>query len=594
MDYGMRPLGPQGEGGWSEAARLSLGGSMDGNESLLTARQPSPSDSDLSLGSLDLPSADGSTSTYRRELDLDSNHLTGSLGTLRGASAMQTLVNYCAATAGHCLLDVTQTAGKCSVSGIAVLCTAVPFAVDRSAGMLLEITEVTRCSSYSDVAHTIGGWPARAIIDWSTVLFSLVQVAECARLLYVLLPSVLAILASVEATRSGPMMRLGTGFMLAATTLLLWPMMRVRSLRALRAASGGCVVALGVFVASIVLHAASLGQGKLKLALALSPKDVESNIEFLRLALLWCTALQGHSVLPTLFAELRRASARDARELELKLRHSRFVSKRTKMRWLVRVGLLGCGCAFALLALSARLAFPAGSALNVLQDISGRGATSSDKYISSLSSLSSGILFDLVVGCPPPDLSHSQYYSGVGVLWDGAAAALAAAGCGSLCCRGSAPSRRLADRRLAGRWPRAYEMAMGAASLQPTAHPAVVTALLAGSAAVGLALPLNVLAAVYEIVSGVSSALLLFVMPAALLLSLRGWQRQNTPARSGAAVVHGTRYHRASSMLRALEVWAVLLCGILLVVLSVLVPVYELGWLDQLVAPLQLRARVSK
>jgi len=47
-------------------------------------------------------------------------------------------------------------------------------------------------------------------------------------------------------------------------------------------------------------------------------------------------------------------------------------------------------------------------------------------------------------------------------------------------------------------------------------------------------------------------------------------------------------------MLRALEVWAVLLCGILLVVLSVLVPVYELGWLDQLVAPLQLRARVSK
>jgi len=516
MDYGMRPLGPQGEGGWSEAARLSLGGSMDGNESLLTARQPSPSDSDLSLGSLDLPSADGSTSTYRRELDLDSNHLTGSLGTLRGASAMQTLVNYCAATAGHCLLDVTQTAGKCSVSGIAVLCTAVPFAVDRSAGMLLEITEVTRCSSYSDVAHTIGGWPARAIIDWSTVLFSLVQVAECARLLYVLLPSVLAILASVEATRSGPMMRLGTGFMLAATTLLLWPMMRVRSLRALRAASGGCVVALGVFVASIVLHAASLGQGKLKLALALSPKDVESNIEFLRLALLWCTALQGHSVLPTLFAELRRASARDARELELKLRHSRFVSKRTKMRWLVRVGLLGCGCAFALLALSARLAFPAGSALNVLQDISGRGATSSDN---STASLQIAAIVALILGMPQHGLLGARcLQSGVGVLWDGAAAALAAAGCGSLCCRGSAPSRRLADRRLAGRWPRAYEMAMGAASLQPTAHPAVVTALLAGSAAVGLALPLNVLAAVYEIVSGVSSALLLFVMPAALLL----------------------------------------------------------------------------
>jgi hypothetical protein len=55
--------------------------------------------------------------------------------------------------------------------------------------------------------------------------------------------------------------------------------------------------------------------------------------------------------------------------------------------------------------------------------------------------------------------------------------------------------------------------------------------------------------------------------------------------------VHGTtRYLRASSMLRAAEVWAVLLCGIVLVALSVLVPVYELGWLDPLGVPLQLRA----
>lgn len=279
---------------------------------------------------------------------------------------------------------------------------------------------------------------------------------------------------------------------------------------------------------------------------------------------------QGHSLLPTLFSELRRASARDARELEHKLRHSRFVSKRTKMRWLVRVAMLGCGGAFALLALSARLAFPAGTALNVLQGISARGGSAPD---SSTATLQLAAIVALILGMPQHGLVGARcLQSAVGALSAGAARACEAVGCGcSPCCR-----REPSDRRQPGRarHPQRSDTRMA------PAHSAAVGGLLVGSAALGLSLPMSLLAGVYDLVSGVSSALLLFVMPAALLLTLRRWQRQNLPQRSGAGMMHGTRYSRASSVVRTLEVWAVLLCGIALVLISFLVPLFELGLLS--------------
>lgn len=324
----------------------------DAHESLLAGgpnvgAHPSdtPSSSAVSLTSLEPDSAafgiDLPANPRGRKLDLNSNHLTTSFGALRGASMMQTLITLFAVTAGHSLLDVTRTAGKCSVSGLIVLCAAVPLLIDRSAGMLLEVTEVTRCGTYSDVAYTIAGCAGRALVDWSTVVFQVAQLAACTRLLYQLLPSILAILSGVEITRDSPLMHFGTIVMMAALASLLFPMMRASSLRALRAASAGSGMALALFVASIALHALSLGRHKLQLALELS-NDVASNLEYARLVLLWCVAMQGHSTLPMLFAELRRANARDTRELEHKLRSSRFVSKRTKMEWLVRVMLVGC------------------------------------------------------------------------------------------------------------------------------------------------------------------------------------------------------------------------------------------------------------
>lgn len=297
------------------------------------------------------------------------------------------------------------------------------------------------------------------------------------------------------------------------------------------------------------------------------------------------TPTQGHSVLPTLFSELRRASARDARELEYKLRHSRFVSKRTKMRWLVRVAMLGCGGVFALLALSARLAFPAGTALNVLQDISGHGGSAQD---SSTASLQIAAIVALILGMPQHGLVGARcLQSAAGTLQAGLSSAREASGCSCFCCR-----RTLSDRRRAGNARRSQQrFEHSIASAQHAAHGAAVGSLLVGSAALGLLLPINILACVYDVVSGVSSALLLFVMPAALLLTLRRWQRQNLPARSGAAVMHGTRYRRASSMLRTVEVWVVLLCGIALVLVSVLVPLFEHGllspFLERLVPALQ-------
>jgi uncharacterized membrane protein YgcG len=592
----------QQAGGRSLHARVD---SWNGTEYLLFGNDgvmqiPTPSPSEQSLTSLEPPESAYSAAEYAaresaaHELDLDSNHLMTSLGSLRGASMMQTLINYIAATAGHCLLDVTQTASKCSASGIVALCALVPFAVDRSAGMLLEISEVTGCASYSEVAYTIAGWGGRALVDWSTALFALCQLGACARLLQLLLPSVLAILASVEATKSGPMMQVGTGLMMSAIMLLLWPMMRARSLRALRAASCGCVAALCLFVTAIALHAASLGKRKLELALATSP-NVEGNIEFMRLALLWCTALQGHSALPTLFAELRRASARDSRELEQKLRQSRFVSKRTKMQWLVRVAMVGCGGAFALLALSARLAFPAGTALNVLQDISGKGpdARGGAADASSTASLQIAALVALILGMPQHGVMGARCIeSAVGGLAHGCRAR-----CG--CCpppaRGGGGGGGGGGSGGGGggggsgggggraRWAAVPAPVRETGGSQHAAHHAAVGALLLCGAALGLSLPLGVLACVYDIVSGTSAALLLFVLPAALLLRLRGWQRHNTPARSAAAVMQGTRYHRAGSMLRSAEIWAVLVAGVLLVLLSILVPLYELGVATQLV-----------
>lgn len=244
------------------------------------------------------------------------------------------------------------------------------------------------------------------------------------------------------------------------------------------------------------------------------------------------------------------------------------------MRWLVRVVMFGCGGAFALLALSARLAFPAGTALNVLKDISGHGGTASD---SSTASLQIAAIVSLILGMPQHGVVGARcLHSAAGMLHACTARACEASGCGWLCCREPHAARRLA----AG--PRANQQRFeaGIASTPRAAHSAAVGTLLLGSAALGLSLPLSILACVYDLVSGVSSALLLFVMPAALLVTLRGWQRKNLPPRSGGAVMHGTRYRRASSLLRSAEVWAVLLCGIALALLSVLVPLFELGLLS--------------
>lgn len=452
--------------------------------------------------------------------------MSAALAGLGGASMSQTLANIFVAMAGHSLLSVTQTEQQSSITGIAVLSVVLPLAVDRTASMLLEVSEVTRCTSLADVAQTVGGRALRLVADVCVVLFGTCQFAGCARVYVDLLPGVLATVAGIPMDKDSVVLQIGCYLVLGAVTLVVMPMVQARRLHGVRAASFGSAAALVFFVASIALYAASMGKRKLRLALALTP-DVLGIVSYLRMTLLWCISLQGHSVLPTLFAELRRSAARDPAELEHKLRHSRFVTKRTKMRWLLRLALVGCGLCFFLVAIASRLSAPAGAALSLLVHTPPDTSTASIQIAGMIS---------LLLGLPLHGILATRTVDAVTRL---------------VCSR----SQRLKA---------------GPLMDQPPPALTSIALLLSASGALGLASPPGVFTAVYNALGAATSALLLFALPAGLSLNLRRWQQRHTPTRFGAAAVATTRLARAGSLLRALELRATCFLGLALALAAVL------------------------
>lgn len=249
-----------------------------------------------------------------------------------------------------------------------------------------------------------------------------------------------------------------------------------------------------------------------------------------------------------------------------------------------------CACAFFAVAIASRLAFPAGTALSVLQGLTPNSADAAGtppppsanpaRPDSSTAALQLAALVCLLLGMPQQGLVAARCLQSAFSTLCAPRCAACVGGC--TCCHNcrDRSGRRLTDRRRAAAARRAATRVHAAEAATPgsagPAHSLAVCALLVAAGGVGLGVPEQYLACVYDVLSGACAALLLFVLPAFLSIVLRRWQHVNTPLRS-AVVVHGSRAQRAGSMLRTAEIWAVLFFGVCLLLLAIAAPLYELG-----------------